>query len=86
MENTPIVSVIIPSYNHAKFISEAIESVINQTFTDFELIIVDDCSPDDSVNVIRNFKDDRIKLFVNEKMKVLFILLTVRSNLLKANI
>lgn len=67
MENTPIVSVIIPSYNHAKFISDAIESVINQTFTDFELIIVDDCSPDESLEVIKKYKDNRIKLFVNEK-------------------
>lgn len=63
----PTVSVIIPSYNHSRFIGEAIESLINQTYTDFEIIIVDDCSPDNSVEVIRTFTDPRIKLFVNKR-------------------
>ena len=48
----PKVSVMIPSYNHEKYVGEAIESVLGQTFQDFELIISDDCSPDDSAKVI----------------------------------
>ncbi|MGP8024565.1 MAG: glycosyltransferase family 2 protein [Methanobacterium sp.] len=42
----PLISVAIPSYNHEKYISEAIKSVLNQTFTDLELIIIDDASND----------------------------------------
>ena len=45
---SPLVSVIIPSYNHEKFLKERIDSVLNQTFQDFELIILDDLSPDNS--------------------------------------
>jgi len=50
------VSVIIPNYNHGKYLSERIESVLNQTFEDFEVIILDDCSPDDSRVVIEKYR------------------------------
>lgn len=60
----PRVSVIIPSYNHGKYIKEAIQSVIDQTFQDFEIIITDDGSVDNTVEEIKKFKDKRIKLFV----------------------
>ena len=58
----PKVSVVLTSYNHADFISESIESVLNQTFSDFELYIVDDCSPDRSWEIIQDYakKDSRI--------------------------
>ncbi|MDO1451017.1 glycosyltransferase [Rhodocytophaga aerolata] len=61
------VSVIIPNYNHAKFLQKRIESVLNQTFTDFEVIIMDDCSTDDSREIIETYaqKDKRIKLIFN---------------------
>lgn len=59
----PKVSVIIPSYNHESFVGEAIESVLRQDFTDFELLIADDCSTDNSVNIIKSFDDERIKTF-----------------------
>jgi glycosyltransferase involved in cell wall biosynthesis len=62
----PTVTVILTSYNHAKFIREAIESVLNQTFTDFELIIWDDASTDDSWEIICSYKDERIRAFRNE--------------------
>ena len=60
----PLVSIITPNYNASKFILETIESVIGQTYKNWELIIVDDCSTDDSVTIIENFikKDSRIKL------------------------
>ena len=62
------ISIIMASYNYADIIGEAIESVINQTYTDWELIIVDDGSKDDSVEVIKKYlTDTRIKLFVNEE-------------------
>ena len=63
----PKVSIAIPSYNHGKYISETIESILNQTFQDFEIIITDDGSTDNTVEVIKSFKDDRIKLFVFEE-------------------
>ncbi|MFS0836687.1 glycosyltransferase [Paenibacillus sp. 1P03SA] len=65
----PKVSVIIPSYNHGDYIKEAIESVLVQDFTDFELIIVDDASSDQSVEVISTFHDPRIKFhkFIENK-------------------
>jgi glycosyltransferase involved in cell wall biosynthesis len=66
--NSPYFSVIIPLYNRANIISKAIVSVLNQTFPDFELIIVDDCSTDSSVDVVKKYQeqDSRIKLLENE--------------------
>lgn len=62
------ISVITASYNYAQYIEEAIISVINQTYSDWELIIVDDGSSDNSVEIIRSFceKDSRIKLYQHE--------------------
>lgn len=65
-KRTPLVSVIMPSYNGGRFIGEAIESIINQTYENWELIIVEDASTDDSLKVIRAYKDKRIKLFCND--------------------
>ena len=63
-----LVSIIMPSYNTAKFISETIESVLAQTYTYWELIIVDDCSTDDTDTVIRPYlADGRIRYMKNEK-------------------
>lgn len=59
----PTVSVIIPSYNHERFVQECIQSVLNQTFQDFEIIITDDASIDRTVEIIEQFDDPRIKLF-----------------------
>lgn len=64
MTHTPLVSVRIPSYNHEKYIRACIQSILDQTFTDFEIVIVDDCSTDHSVEVIQSFDDPRIKLEV----------------------
>lgn len=61
------VSIIMPSYNSEEFIAESINSVLAQTYENFELLIVDDCSTDKTVEVVESFNDDRIKLFVNEK-------------------
>jgi hypothetical protein len=58
----PCVSVIIPSYNHAAYIGDAIQSVLDQSERDLELIIVDDGSRDDSLSVIRSFSDARMRV------------------------
>ncbi|MGV8049471.1 MAG: glycosyltransferase family 2 protein [Anaerolineaceae bacterium] len=65
----PQVSVIIPSYNHEAFIEECIESVLQQTFQDFEIIITDDGSKDGTVAKIERFTDPRIKLFRHSENK-----------------
>lgn len=61
MNKSPLFSVIIPTYNRANYISNSIQSVINQSFKNWELIIVDDGSTDNTSKIIESFKDDRIK-------------------------
>ncbi|HPZ09423.1 MAG TPA: glycosyltransferase [Candidatus Eremiobacteraeota bacterium] len=60
------ISVIIPLYNHEKYIEDAIESVLSQTFTDFELIIIDDGSTDKSGEIVKNIADKRIQYIYQE--------------------
>ena len=61
------VSVIIPAYRGAKYLGKAIQSVLDQTYTNFELIIVNDASPDNTTEVVESFNDPRIKYLVHEK-------------------
>lgn len=63
----PKVSVLMPCYNHEKYVGEAIESVLNQTYKDFELFVVDNGCTDNSYNVIKSFEDPRIKVFQLKK-------------------
>lgn len=63
----PTVSVVLPVYNCEQYIGEAVKSILKQSFADFELIVIDDKSPDKTVEIIRTFKDNRIKLFLNER-------------------
>lgn len=60
LNEKPTVSVVIPTYNRANLVSRAIQSVLNQTYQDFEIIVVDDASKDDTKIVVNNFNDDRI--------------------------
>lgn len=68
-EGSPFISILMTAYNREKYIGEAIQSVLNSTYTNFELIIVDDGSKDNTVNIAKNFeqKDSRIKVYINEK-------------------
>jgi teichuronic acid biosynthesis glycosyltransferase TuaG len=61
-----LVSIITPSYNSERFISETINSIINQTYINWELLITDDCSKDNTISIVESFQknDSRIKLFV----------------------
>ena len=68
MKDNGLVSVIMPSYNTAKYIAETIRSVMNQTYPYWELIIVDDCSTDETDEVVKQFlSDTRIRYLKNEK-------------------
>ncbi|MDI1355626.1 MAG: glycosyltransferase family 2 protein [bacterium] len=62
-----LISVCVPAYNNAAYLRETIESVLHQTHSNFELILVDDCSTDSTWDVINEFKDPRIKSSRNEK-------------------
>ena len=68
-ENKPTVSIIIPTYNREQLIARSIKSVLNQTYQDFEIIIVDDASTDNTEEVISNFNDKRIRYIRHEKNK-----------------
>ena len=63
------VSIILTSYNHAKFLREAINSVLSQTYTEFDLIIWDDGSTDESWQIINSYSDPRIRAFKNETVE-----------------
>src|SRR5712692_4293853 len=61
LDSSPTVSVVIPVYNGERYLAEAISSVLDQTYKNFELIVVDDGSTDQSAAVVRSFTDDRIR-------------------------
>ena len=60
------ISVVMPVYNGEKYLKEAIDSVLSQTFTDYEFIIIDDCSTDGTSELIKTYKDSRIRCIRNE--------------------
>ncbi|MBA4058108.1 MAG: hypothetical protein C0490_25550 [Marivirga sp.] len=66
MNESALVSIIIPTYNRAHLIGETIQSVVEQTYTNWELVIVDDGSEDNSEDVIKGFTDKRIRYFRSE--------------------
>jgi len=63
----PRVSFIVPCYNLAHFLGECVSSILCQSFTDFELLIMDDCSPDNTAEVAASFDDPRVKHMRNER-------------------
>jgi glycosyltransferase involved in cell wall biosynthesis len=67
MDNTPLVSVLMTAYNRERYIAEAIDSVLVSTYRNWELIILDDCSGDRTVEIAKSYakRDSRIKVFVN---------------------
>lgn len=67
MLKNPKVSVVMAAYNGGEYIGSSIESILNQTLKDFEFIIVNDCSTDNTLDTIRSYNDERIVIFNNEK-------------------
>lgn len=66
MRNTPVVSVVMSCYNSEKYVKEAIESVLSQTFRDFEFVIWDDGSTDGTKEIVESFQDERIRYIYHE--------------------
>jgi glycosyltransferase involved in cell wall biosynthesis len=81
----PEITVLMPVYNAEKYLAEAIASVLNQTFTNFEFLIIDDRSTDSSVNLILSFTDARIKFFQNENNSGIAATLNRGINLAQAD-
>lgn len=69
MKNDPLVSVIMPALNVERYVSDAIESILNQTYKNFEFIIIDDNSTDQTLNIIKDYRkqDSRIVVTRNEE-------------------
>lgn len=67
MTVTPKVSVLMPVYNAEKYLDEAVGSVLKQTLTDFEIVVIDDGSIDHSIAILEEYRDPRIRIFRNEK-------------------
>jgi glycosyltransferase involved in cell wall biosynthesis len=65
----PMLSIVMPLYNAAPFVGEAIQSILNQSFKDFELIIIDDGSTDNSLKIAQSFSDPRIRILKNDENK-----------------
>lgn len=66
MSNQPNITVLLPAYNASKYLSEAIESILAQTYTNFEFLIINDGSSDNTIDIINSYKDDRIKVISRE--------------------
>lgn len=66
MQSNPAVSILITTYNRSRLLRRALSSVLQQTFHDFEIVIIDDCSSDDTPQVVASFKDSRIRYFRNQ--------------------
>ncbi len=81
--NNPKVTVLMPVYNGERFLKEAIESILTQTFTDFEFLIINDGSTDKSIDIIMSYNDPRIRLIHNEENLKLIASLNKGINLAK---
>lgn len=62
-----LISIIMPCYNTGQYLKDSVDSVIAQTYKNWELLIIDDCSSDNSIDIIKSYSDSRIKLLTNEK-------------------
>lgn len=69
MKENPLISVVLPVYNCALYIEDAINSILNQTFQDFEIIVIDDCSVDNTVKIVQSIEDHRIRIIFKEQKK-----------------
>ena len=62
-----LISLIMPLYNAENYVEEAIQSILDQTYSNFEMVLIDDCSTDNTMEKVTSFKDSRIKIIYNNK-------------------
>lgn len=67
MKKKPLISIVIPTYNRPNYLKKAIETVLDQTYSNFEILVVDDASTVDNLEIIQDFDDDRINFFKNKR-------------------
>ncbi|WP_426350476.1 glycosyltransferase [Alloiococcus sp. CFN-8] len=65
----PLVSICIPTYNSANFLERTLDSVLKQSYKNLEIVIVDDCSQDNTVEIVKKYTDPRVRLYINDKNK-----------------
>lgn len=65
----PLISVVLPVFNVAPYLKEALDSIFNQTIQDFEIIIIDDCSTDNTIEIANSYQDERIKIILKPENK-----------------
>ena len=87
METTPKVSILIPCYNSERFIAETLDSCIEQTYNNIEIIVVDDGSTDHSLAIVRDYKskDGRVKVISHAQCRKLAKRETAHSNIQQEN-
>ena len=83
MIQSPLISVVLPVYNVAPYIKEAINSILNQTIQDFEVLIIDDCSTDSTLTIVKDFYDERIIIVEKDENKGLIDSLNLGFKLAK---
>ena len=67
MDESPKITVFIPAYNREKYIGDAIDSILAQTFTNYEILLIDDGSTDGTVDIMRSYSDPRLRIIRNEE-------------------
>ena len=72
MNNQPLVSIIMNCYNGGKYLKESLNSIIDQTYKNWELIFWDNCSTDNSVEIFKKYSDNRFKYFLSTNHSILY--------------
>ena len=76
MKHNKLISVVIPTFNRQNTITYCLDSVLAQTYKDLEVIVVDDCSRDNTVSIVRSYPDSRVRCVVLEKIDLFLFALT----------
>ena len=82
-QSQPLISIVLPVYNVERYITEAMDSVLKQTVQDFEILVIDDCSTDNTIKIVEAYKDNRIKITKKEKNRGLIDSLNIGFGLAK---